>query len=101
MNASRGEVTMSNPKPIEAPELFCEASPVFHITPDDPPFFVYHGTRDIIVPPEHAMELNAALDHAGVKHELMWVNKRGHLSTFFFAGDAVRRAIDFLDRTLK
>jgi acetyl esterase/lipase len=83
------------------PEAFCDASPIFHITPDDPPFFVYHGTRDIIVPPVHAMELLAALDHAGVKHEFMWVNKRGHISTFLFGGDAVKKAIDFLDRTLR
>jgi dipeptidyl aminopeptidase/acylaminoacyl peptidase len=84
-----------------APEAFYEASPVNHVTPDDPPFFLYHGTRDIIVPAVHAVELEAALSRAGVKHEFLWVNKRGHLSTFFFAGDAVRKAIDFLDRTLR
>jgi acetyl esterase/lipase len=85
----------------KSPEVFCEASPVFHVTPDDPPVFVYHGTRDIIVPPVHALELCAALNEARVDHEILWVNKHGHLSTFFFAGDAVGQAINFLERTLK
>ncbi len=85
----------------KVPQTFFEASPVNHITPDDPPFFLYHGSTDRIVPPQHAVELDAALTRAGVKHELVWVKNRGHFTTFFFGKEAVRKAIDFLDQTLR
>ena len=87
--------------PAAVPQVFREASPVTHITSDDPPFFVYHGERDRIVPPEHAVALKKALERAGVPHEFVWVKNRGHIATFLFGGEVVRKAIDFLDRTLK
>lgn len=34
----------------EAPDVFEQASPMSHIRPDAPPFFVIHGTRDSLVP---------------------------------------------------
>ncbi|HWB02413.1 MAG TPA: alpha/beta hydrolase [Verrucomicrobiales bacterium] len=86
---------------MRVPEVFCEASPVTHVTPDDPPFFIYHGTRDMIVPPIHAIILDEVLSDAGVPHDLWWVKNRGHIMTFLFPGEAVTRAIDFLDDVLK
>lgn len=46
--------------PEEAPEAYDRASPIARITPDAPPFFVLHGTRDTLVPVEAARRFVAA-----------------------------------------
>ena len=38
----------------EEPEKFRDASPIHHITPDAPPFFVIHGDRDTLAPVQDA-----------------------------------------------
>ena len=38
------------------------------VTPDSPPFFVWHTAEDIYVPPEHTYRLAAALAAHGVPH---------------------------------
>lgn len=85
----------------EKPELYREASPVTHVTPDDPPVFLYHGTDDHTVPPEHSKVFKAALDRAGVRNELHWVEGRGHGTMLWFNGAAEGAAIDFLDSVLR
>lgn len=42
------------------------ASPVTYITPNDPPFFITHGTGDSTVPFSQAVTLDSALRAAGV-----------------------------------
>jgi acetyl esterase/lipase len=54
------------------------ASPVTHITADDPPIFTAHGTKDPLVPFAQAQELDAALKQAGVPHLLMEMTGAGH-----------------------
>ena len=54
------------------------ASPVTHITPDDPPIFTAHGTKDPLVPFAQAKELDAALKKAGVTHLLIEMTGGGH-----------------------
>jgi len=49
-----------------APDLFRRASPIVHITPDDPPTLVFHGTLDDVVPVEQSDELISRLQAAGV-----------------------------------
>ncbi|QSR26285.1 alpha/beta hydrolase [Nocardioides aromaticivorans] len=43
------------------PELFEEASPLLRVTPDDPDFFVIHGSRDTLVDPGQARAFVQAL----------------------------------------
>ncbi len=45
----------------EAPEAYRDASPLFRITPEAPPFFVLHGTNDTLVPVDEARRFVAAL----------------------------------------
>lgn len=85
----------------EKPEIFRQASPVTHVTPDDPPVFLYHGTADKTVSPEHTKAFKAALDRAGVRNELRWAEGRGHATVLLFGGAAEAAAIDFLDATLR
>ena len=85
----------------QIPEVFRQASPITYVTRDDPPFFIYQGTDDKTVSPEHSKVFKAALDRAGVRNELRWVEGRGHASVLLFGGAAEDAAIDFLDATLR
>jgi len=54
------------------------ASPVTYVTPDDPPFLLFHGDSDPLVPIEQSRILLAALQAAGVPVELVIVENAGH-----------------------
>jgi acetyl esterase/lipase len=45
----------------EIAEAFRSASPITHISPDAPPFFVLHGTNDSLIPVEQARAFTARL----------------------------------------
>ena len=47
--------------PEDDPGAWADASPVTHVRPDAPPFFVVHGTNDNLVPVRQARALVAAL----------------------------------------
>src|SRR5271154_1319178 len=47
------------------PEVWRDASPVFHVAKSNAPILIIHGTRDEMVPISQAEELNAALTKAG------------------------------------
>ncbi len=48
------------------PEVWREASPAFHVSKDDAPFLILHGTQDQNVPIAQAQELFEKLQSAGV-----------------------------------
>ncbi len=48
------------------PEVWREASPAFHVSKEDAPFLIVHGTRDQSVPLSQAQELFERLQAAGV-----------------------------------
>jgi acetyl esterase/lipase len=48
------------------PEVWRAASPVFHVSKDDAPFLIVHGTHDESVPISQAQELFEKLQAAGV-----------------------------------
>jgi len=57
------------------PERYAQASPAAHITPDDPPTLIFHGTIDELVPVSQSDSLQKYLDKAGVPnqyHRLTW-----------------------------
>ena len=54
------------------------ASPVTYVRRDSPPFLVYHGAKDWLVPPEQSEALDAALRKAGVESHLVIVPEKGH-----------------------
>lgn len=85
----------------DKPEVFAQASPVTHVSKDDPPFFIYHGGIDMLVPVDQAEDLKVALDAVSVPAELYILRGREHLSAFFTDWGAVDAALDFLDRNLR
>jgi acetyl esterase/lipase len=64
--------------PAEAPDLYKEASPVHHVTGDDAPFLIFHGTIDPLVPIAQSRILHKALTAAGVKSKLIEFEGEGH-----------------------
>ena len=80
----------------EAPEAYRAASPITHVHADAPPFFLFHGTLDQLVPFEHAQVLYNALLEEGVHAELYRMRLRGHVTAFLTSGGALRRAAAFL-----
>jgi acetyl esterase/lipase len=74
------------------------ASPVTHITPDDPPIFTAHGTKDPLVPFAQAQELDAALQKTGVPHLLMEMTGAGH---GFRSAELDERIAQFFDQHLR
>ncbi len=50
----------------EAPEAYTAASPLAHLTKDDPPTLTFHGTIDELVPVAQADELHANLKELGI-----------------------------------
>ncbi|MEC7814695.1 MAG: alpha/beta hydrolase [Pseudomonadota bacterium] len=84
--------------PDEKPALYKEASPVSHVTPDTPPFFLFHGAMDMLVPFSQAEQMTSTLEENGVYHELYEMHLRGHITSFLTAGNAVDEALAFLVR---
>ncbi len=59
-------------------ELARKASPIMHISRDDPPFLIMHGDKDGLVPVAQSHAFADALKKAGVKVTLIVVKGAGH-----------------------
>ena len=76
------------------------ASPILHVSPDDPPMFLYQGNGDRIVEPAELVAMRAELERNGVEVEVRQVPLLGHIATFLLSRASRRDAIDFLARRL-
>jgi acetyl esterase/lipase len=68
-------------------KLATEASPVTHVSADDPPILLLHGDADKMVPVELSREFAKVLATAGVTHELVEVEGAGHFPSYPGAKD--------------
>jgi acetyl esterase/lipase len=62
----------------QARDLWVEASPTSHVTPQSPPTFIVHGLADSVVDYTQAVELDRRLTAVGVAHELILLPGVGH-----------------------
>ena len=85
--------------PEQIPQRYAEASPVYHVSADDPAVFLYHGKLDLLVTPDQPGDYYQTLLASGVDAELYLHRWRGHATMFLFGSDAEARAIDFLERS--
>jgi acetyl esterase/lipase len=86
----------------QAPDLYRDASPVFHIDDKTVPFLIFHGEADELVPVDQARRLDAALRKAGRESKLMTFPGVGHGVAGPEVGSTVaREALSFLQRHLK
>lgn len=84
-----------------------QASPVTYVQPSDPPFLIFHGTRDAVVPLAQSQELASRLQAAGVSATLVMVQNGGH--GFTPTGGAIsptlqeitQSTVDFLSQHLQ
>lgn len=81
------------------PEVAKNASPITHVSADDAPMLLVHGTEDKLVPYPQSVDLHAKLDAAGVDSALLTVEEGGHGQGFGPAVDAV--VAEFLARTIR
>ncbi|HUQ92571.1 MAG TPA: alpha/beta hydrolase [Bryobacteraceae bacterium] len=59
-----------------------EASPLFHVSPGDPPILLIHGDKDESVPFAQSEEMEKALKAAGVTVKLIRIEGAGHGPSF-------------------
>ncbi|MFZ5832017.1 MAG: alpha/beta hydrolase fold domain-containing protein [Planctomycetota bacterium] len=81
----------------DKPEVYLDASPATHVTPDDPPVFLYHGETDMLVPYQIAKNMKSLLEANKVPGVLHTVRAAGHVLTFINA-DATAEGVRFLQR---
>jgi len=105
---SEGIVRFLGGKLSEKPELYKQASPISHVSPDDPPFLLMHGDQDTTVPVWQSEVMAKALKSKGVPVELIVVTNAGHIFRKVESGEAslsheqrMQIALDFFRRTLK
>ncbi|MSQ15223.1 MAG: alpha/beta hydrolase [Dehalococcoidia bacterium] len=67
----------SSPTSMEY-KRYREASPLYHVTKDAPPFLLIHGDADNTVPFQNSERMREALDQAGVKVKLLRIEGAGH-----------------------
>jgi dipeptidyl aminopeptidase/acylaminoacyl peptidase len=63
-------------------------SPIVHVTADDAPTLLVHGTRDRLVPIRHSTQIKSKFDENKVPCELVTIEGAGH----GFGGDAAEQA---------
>jgi acetyl esterase/lipase len=63
-------------------KTYREASPLYHVSADDPPWLLLHGDADTTVPFEQSVWMEQALAKAGVKVKLLRVPGGGHGPSF-------------------
>lgn len=82
------------------PDRYRAATPVDSVTADFPPVFIYHGSKDMLVPRQHVDKWEARLKELGVEHEIYWVKGRGHIGAFLLPQGSVSHAAGFLRKKL-
>ena len=82
---------------LQRKQLAREASPVFYVRPNCPPFLIMHGDQDDLVPAEQSQELDDALRKAGVSASLVIVEKGGH---DFYSAKAMKQVVEFFKKYL-
>jgi acetyl esterase/lipase len=89
----------------EAPEVWKEASPIHHVSPDDAPTFIIHGDQDLLVPLDQSVKFAEALKKVGIEVQLVVIKGMGHGPTTPEQREefmkAIGQALEFFDRHLK
>jgi acetyl esterase/lipase len=81
-----------------------EASPMYYVSADDPPFLLIHGDADATVPFSQSEKMEKVLKDAGVPARLLRISGGGHGPTFTGATnppDYLGEMVRWFDRYLK
>ena len=89
--------------PEERPGLYELASPVAHVDSSDPPFVIFHGSDDPVVPIEQSIKLKESLEKAGVPVKMYVIEGQKHgyndRPPYFYSN--VVRMEEFIKETFK
>ena len=80
-------------------EITRDISPIYHVSPDDPPTLMIHGDADELVPVQQSREMLDALQKAGVSAKLIVKPKAGH--GWMTMGQDINSLADWFDTHLK
>lgn len=86
---------MGNQRITGRGHLWADASPITHVSAEDPPVFFYHGFWDMVVPLRHSRTMARALEQARV-HSEIHVQPFGHSLTHVFSALAINEAAAFI-----
>jgi acetyl esterase/lipase len=81
-----------------------EASPIYHVSSDDPPFLLVHGDKDDIVPLTLSESMYAKLQEVGVPTKLIRIEGAGHGPSFPGAThlpDLGKEYVQWMDKYLR
>lgn len=78
------------------PDVYADASPISHVSPDDPPVLLYHGALDGIVDVDQSRRLLEKLRSVGVAAQLLEEPWSGHATAYLIDGDSFRATLAFL-----
>ncbi|RJR32370.1 MAG: alpha/beta hydrolase [Desulfobacteraceae bacterium] len=81
-------------------DLARKASPILHVSKDDPPFLIMHGDKDELVPLNQSRKFATALKEAGVAANLVVLRGSGHGGDEFLSPSHVKTIDAFLKRSL-
>jgi acetyl esterase/lipase len=84
----------------EIPEIYETASPIHHVSPDDPPMLLFHGEADRLVPIDFVLGMRRQLEDHQVEYQFLPLENKTHIMAFVDK-DAIRRSIDFFNQHLK
>ena len=85
----------------ENPDKAARASPLTHVSGDEPPFLIIHGAQDRAVPHQQSEALHGALQRSGVDSTLHIIQGAGHGGEAFHTPEILNMVGDFFTKHLK
>lgn len=85
----------------EVPDKAKRANPITYVSKDDPPFIIFHGSEDPVVPPNQSESLQAALQAAGVPSQHHVIPGARHGGPEFSTPEVIAQVTAFFDRHLR
>lgn len=82
-------------------DLAKQASAAFHVSKDDPPFLVFHGSDDKTVLLDQSQRINEVYSKAGLPITLHVLDGSGHGGKEFYSGERRDIIRKFLDKHLR
>jgi acetyl esterase/lipase len=99
--AARAAAQFLGGTPEQVPANYLAASPIDHVSADDPPIFLVQGRQDPLIPVSQSIQMEAALNSAGVRNRLVLVNGGHDLDFPTHYSKLIFQILEFLDATWK
>lgn len=77
------------------------ASACYHVSKDDPPLLVFHGTNDQTVLLDQSQAIETAYKKAGLPIKFHILEGAGHGGKKFYSGENAKRLLEFLKEQMK